>query len=929
MVVGVCAVVVVFVLIAELWFDDLIAKPVRRSIERELSAATGLEARIRGAFDLDFVPVLRFRATQLAFTRDGQPDPTLTIEDVEFELDLWLLVSGAVAIDELQLSGARLNLRSAGDASAIDVKSLVAPPDDGADVEVDFRIERFELEDFRIEYNDSEGVATRVMVIDELLLAADAPGGAISLFLTGSFEESPFAIQGEIGAATQLLRPTAPYPVSLQARLPEANVEVEVVGHLAQPTLLRGMDVEVSIVVPELYAILPAADGTLPPLGSVRITGHVRDTDGALAVENLRAETLGNSRVGLTVTGSIRDLRALRGIELDVRLTADGLDLVQPFVDVPLPALDSVEVEAHVSDRDGSLGVRGQLRASGADGGLSVELSGSDGNLRNFEEIDIGFDVRARDLALLAETLALERPLPPVGPVSAQGRLRGRVGALGVEEFTLRVGDRNATWLELEGSLKDLANLADVHLVARFGAADLRHLQSLLERELPNVGALRGNATFSDRDGRLGIEKLRVTGGRPGVFTIDLSGGIDDLREVDEISFDAAIEATSLETIGALLGVEWPAIGPVSFTGHLTGSDEKTSARGSARLAESEFVGTASAAFVAGTRPSLHVRIKSPHIRLHHIGIAPRDEVSDAKTAGEDEWGSWWFRSEPLPFERLRSIDADIELRADRITGEEGFEVLDVNVALQLDDGHLVIRETGAGFEGGSLRTELRVDARTPDPALTLRLDADDVNLGRLLPLLKKGTRPTGFLDASIALESRGQSPGELRSNLEGTFSMVVRDGTVASKFGNAFVKSVMKLSLPELLSQGRAGFGCIVAKFEIEEGVAVARTLVVDAKKVVVVGSGEIDFGADAFDLVLSPKARNPEVLNLSAEVEVTGPLAKPVFRARRLSIPGRLARGLLANVLAPMDIALSPLRGKAKQLCQKGLTPPTRSAE
>ena len=357
MVVGICTIAVVLVLIAELWLDDLIAIPARRFIERELSAATGLEARIRGVVDLDFVPELRIEATQLALTRKDQPDPILSVDDVELKLDLWLLVSGTLAIDELQLSSARLNLRSAGGASAIDVKSLVAPPDDGANVEIDFRIERIELEDFRIEYNDSAGVATRVMVIDELLLAADAPEAAVSLSLTGSFGESPFSIQGEIGAATQLLHPTAPYPVSLQAHLPEANVEIQVVGHLAQPTQLRG-------------------------------------------------------------------------VELDVRLNAEGLDLIQPFVGVPLPVLDSVEVEAHVSDRDGSLGVRGQLRASGADGGLSVELSGSDGDLRNFEEIDIGFDIQARDLALVGETLALEWLLPPVGPVVAQGRLRGHVGAL-------------------------------------------------------------------------------------------------------------------------------------------------------------------------------------------------------------------------------------------------------------------------------------------------------------------------------------------------------------------------------------------------------------------------------------------------------------------------------------------------------------------
>ena len=94
-------------------------------------------------------------------------------------------------------------------------------------------------------------------------------------------------------------------------------------------------------------------------------------------------------------------------------------------------------------------------------------------------------------------------------------------------------------------------------------------------------------------------------------------------------------------------------------------------------------------------------------------------------------------------------------------------------------------------------------------------------------------------------------------------------------------------------------------------------------------IGSGEIDLGADAFDLVLLPKARNPGVLNLSAAIAVTGPIAEPVFRAQRRTIPSHLARGLLKNVLAPVDIAWNSLRGKTEQLCEEGLTPRTRSAK
>jgi len=925
------AVGVLALIVGELWVDSIVAEPARGFVERSISEATGLEARIRGTFDLDLVPVPRVEATQLTLTADGKTDPALTIEEVELDLNPWPLLAGVVAFDELQLAGARLSLPLAGGAPAPDLEALVAPSDGGKDFAIDFRIERIELRDLSVEYIDATGFAMPPLVIDTLSLSTDAPDAAISVSVAGSFDASPFDIQGEIGALAELLRPTIPYPISLHGRLPVSGIEADVVGQLAEPTRLVGIDAAVSIVVPELASLLPAADAERPPIGSIRITGHVRDPDGVLAVEDLRVEPFGDSHVGIAATGSIRDLRELRGVELDARIDADGLEFLHPFVDVPIPALDSIEFEAHVSDGDGSLGAQGRVRATGAGGGLSIELSGSDGDLRNFEELDVAFDARVRDLALVGEMAALDFPLPTLGPVTARGRLRGRVGALGIEELTVRVGERDATWLEVGGSLKDLANFSDVHLVANFYAAHLRHLQSFIERVPPDVGPLRGGATLSDSDGSLGIDLLRVTGGQPGgEFTVDFSGSLDDLRNVDEIAFDAAIKAASLETIGALFGAEWPAVGPVSFESHVKGSDESLSLRGKVRLGESEFVGTASAAFVAGTRPSLLARIESPHIHLDQIALTPGTRPGDdSKAAGDGKSRSWWSGSEPLPFERLRAIDADIELRAKRVSAGDDFEMRDLGLALLLDDGHLVIRDAAAGFEGGSLRAELSADARTPDPSLALRLDAYNVDLGGFLSQLRKGKQSTGILDVSIALESDGHSPAALRSNLRGDLSAVLRDGSVVSDYGNEFAKNVIRLSLPALLSKREAGFGCAVLEFEVEEGIAVARTLVVDAENVIVVGSGEIDLGAGTFDLILLPKAHKPGVVNLSASVEVTGPLEQPVFRARHRTIPRHLTKGILANVFAPMSAALRPLRKKAERLCREGLTPPTRPAD
>ncbi len=478
---------------------------------------------------------------------------------------------------------------------------------------------------------------------------------------------------------------------------------------------------------------------------------------------------------------------------------------------------------------------------------------------------DIALDVRSRDLALIGESLGLERSLPALGPVKAHGRLRGCVGAVGVEDLAVLVGEHAATWLELDGSIADLANLAGVHVSAQFGVADLRHLQIPGRRALPDVGPMQGGGVLSDRKGPLGVERLFVTGGRRGGFKVDFSGAISDLHNVDEITVDATFEAASLGTLGALVGVEWPETGPVSFEGHITGSDEKASMTGNMRFGESALIGTASAAFIAGTRPNIHARVASRHIDFEQVwpGRSPRS----SKLIGVPELplDRWWSGGDPLPVERLRAIDADIELLVDRVTIDENLKLQDLSLILKLDDGHLVIREVGAGSLGGSLRAELQVGAHMPEPVLTLGLEANDVDLDFWLTQLGSKTGSTGVLYASAALNSHGKSAAELRSNLGGAFSAVARDGSFASDYGQAFAMNVLRLSLPALLSPGApagTGFGCVVAEFGVDKGIAVAKALALESENVVVVGRGQIDLGAGVFDLGLGSVAERALVV-------------------------------------------------------------------
>jgi hypothetical protein len=489
---------------------------------------------------------------------------------------------------------------------------------------------------------------------------------------------------------------------------------------------------------------------------------------------------------------------------------------------------------------------------------------------------------------------------------------------LSADDFAVQIGSRDATWLEAGGSVVDLVSFTGIDLSGEFAGADLRYANPYLDRKLPDVGPIRGNVTLSDRDGALGFENFRVAGGRDGSLTFDFSGRVDDLRDRDEIGIDVKVEGKSLSIIGDLLGVELPSIGPVSFNGHVVGSDEKLESRGTTRLDQSTFAGELSGSFAGRPRPSIHARLRSDHARLSDIGIEPSSETAESEKDDGANAESWWSSDTPLPFEWLEALDADLALQVDRVSGRAGFAIEGLEISLRLEDGVLEIPEFTVGYEAGTIRTRLHLDVSGSTPEQALAVEINAVHLTPLLAQVRQNVEEAGVLDASFDFRSRGGRVVEIRSNIAGTVRLVSRDGALAGRYSSEFATDFARVAIPSIMTGRSPRFGCIVADFEIEHGVASARELFLESEKISVVGAGTVDIGADAFDIVLIPKVNEPGLVSLAAAVEVSGPLADPVFKPNYTTMPMHLMRGFVSSVLKPGAMLMKRFqKSKGKSPC------------
>ncbi len=343
----------------------------------------------------------------------------------------------------------------------------------------------------------------------------------------------------------------------------------------------------------------------------------------------------------------------------------------------------------------------------------------------------------------------------------------------------------------------------------------------------------------------------------------------------------------------------------MEFAGRLRGSDEALSAEGvTLRLGETRLEGRASGSFREDERPSLRATIESPHVRLADIGLAPDEDVPSSE---EEEAPAL------PPFEELRAIDLDLELRADRITGRAGLDDLrDAHATVRLHDGELLLGDVGAVYELGHVGGELRVDASTPEPHLAVELEAEAIDLGRVMSQVESDTDFSGLVDLHVSLRSEGRTPEEILVALEGDTRLVLRDGTTATTYARMFVVNLAHVAFPLLRPRRDTQIGCAVMAFELESGVARVATLVLDGGEITVTGSGEIDLVRGVYDLELVPSTTNPGVMSMAPRVQVVGPLGQPQFRPVKRTLASSMGRGLLANVRKAGGRLLRPLRSR-----------------
>ena len=389
------------------------------------------------------------------------------------------------------------------------------------------------------------------------------------------------------------------------------------------------------------------------------------------------------------------------------------------------------------------------------------------------------------------------------------------------------------------------------------------------------------------------------------------------LRDFD---LSMALSGENLEDLYPLLGIPLPPTPPYALDGRFTRDGDTWHYDGFAgKVGDSDLSGSASVA-TGGKRPFLKANLVSRRLDLDDlagfIGGAPQAGGAEssnpelAALAAQTKANPKLLPDTPYALEKLRAMDADVRLKAQRINAPS-LPLDDMDAHLTLDAGLLRLDPLNFGVAGGDIRSNIRMDAREKTIRTRADITAKGLNLGELFPDAKLTDDAIGRIGGHVAITGTGNSIANMLGSANGDIALGMGHGQISNllmEFAGIDIYESLKFLIGR---DHKVPIRCAFGDFGVKDGLMTSRALAFDTSDTIIVGEGTVNLRDETLDLLLRPRPKDRSLLTLRSPLVVGGTFKDPSFRPdfKRLGLRGAFAVALgsiapPAALLATIDL-------------------------
>jgi uncharacterized protein involved in outer membrane biogenesis len=191
---------------------------------------------------------------------------------------------------------------------------------------------------------------------------------------------------------------------------------------------------------------------------------------------------------------------------------------------------------------------------------------------------------------------------------------------------------------------------------------------------------------------------------------------------------------------------------------------------------------------------------------------------------------------------------------------------------LKIDEDEFLLDPVKIELPGGNVDARYRGNYVDGGYEYALKLDIERLEYGGLLRLFDPDSEARGEIFLDVSLQSRSPDAAHAVSHLQGHVDVAMIPEDVEAGFLDLWASNLIFALLPAGESSGKK-LNCMVARFEVEDGVMKSKNTFLDSTDTIVRVRGAIDLANRQLDLLVAPQAKREKFLSVSTPIAVTGP--------------------------------------------------------
>jgi uncharacterized protein involved in outer membrane biogenesis len=350
---------------------------------------------------------------------------------------------------------------------------------------------------------------------------------------------------------------------------------------------------------------------------------------------------------------------------------------------------------------------------------------------------------------------------------------------------------------------------------------------------------------------------------------------------LNNLNLDLKLNGKNLGSLSKLAGMRIPEVGPYKFVGNFVMRKEgyfvdklKT------EFGESILSGTAKYRIDSDV-PEFEVLLVSDRLQLNDFKLD--DKKSDTKIEAADQntnstesqeiSNPVTGASEESPrftAESLGMANGRFNLKVKEVvSGEDWLGEGEINITLQ--DSHIDFNPIQLKLPGGKF--DASVSLFPEDQMIRSEINAriDKFNYGILARRAKPETTMSGLIYLDVKLDSQAKYLDKMMANAYGHIDFLLLPEEFEAGIIDLWASNLVVAMLPKI-GTNVSLINCVIAKFNIEDGLMTEEDLYLDTSKLRAIGKGEINFKDETISYVLKPKAKNAGFFQAQAPIKIEG---------------------------------------------------------